>query len=76
VEASRRVSARPWIEGRITLVQEQRFRLTTDGSQSFLFSLAQDAPLDGVVDGPRDWSVPRQVRAALQAVWGLSAEDT
>jgi hypothetical protein len=41
-----RTSARPWIAGRITLVQEQRFRLTTDGGQSFLLTLAHGAPLD------------------------------
>ncbi|HYU17317.1 MAG TPA: hypothetical protein VEQ11_01325, partial [Chloroflexota bacterium] len=33
--------------GRITMVQEQRFRLTTDGGQSFLLTVAHDASLDG-----------------------------
>jgi hypothetical protein len=32
--------------GRITLVQEQRFRLATDDGPSYLLVLAHDAPLD------------------------------
>ena len=31
--------------GYITIVQEQRFRITTDSGQSFLFTLAGNAPL-------------------------------
>jgi hypothetical protein len=40
------VLARPSIVGHITLVQEQRFRLLTEAGQSFLLTLAHDAPLD------------------------------
>jgi hypothetical protein len=32
--------------GRITLVQEQRFRLATDHGASYLLVLAHDAPVD------------------------------
>jgi hypothetical protein len=39
-------SPRGSLVGRITVVQEQRFRLTTDGGQSFLFTLGHGAPLD------------------------------
>lgn len=35
--------------GHISVVQEQRFRLTTDAGQSFLFTLANDAQ-GGVAD--------------------------
>jgi hypothetical protein len=65
-----RVSARPWIEGRITLVQEQRFRLTTDGGQSFLLTLAHDAPLDGA-GLCRFLAAGTRVRVAYQGEPGL-----
>jgi hypothetical protein len=32
--------------GRIAAVQEQRFKLLTDGGQAYLFTLARGAPLD------------------------------
>jgi len=35
------------VSGRITVVQEQRFRLVTDGGQGFLLTLAHDAGLNG-----------------------------
>jgi hypothetical protein len=34
------------VEGRIIAVQEQRFRLLTDGGQTYLLTLARGAPLD------------------------------
>lgn len=34
------------VTGRITVVQEQRFRLVSDGGQGMLFTLAHDASVD------------------------------
>jgi hypothetical protein len=34
------------VHGRISVMQEQRFRLTTDTGQSLLFTLAHDAHVD------------------------------
>jgi hypothetical protein len=40
-------SANKTAQGHITVAQEQRFRLATDAGQSFLLTLAHDAPVDG-----------------------------
>ena len=37
------ISSLKRVSGHITVVQEQRFRLTTDAGQSVLFTLANDA---------------------------------
>jgi hypothetical protein len=36
------------ITGRVLAVQEQRFRLLTEGGQVYLLTLAHDAPLEAV----------------------------
>jgi hypothetical protein len=35
------------VQGKIAIVQEQRFRLMSDGGQTLLFTLAESAPLEG-----------------------------
>ena len=52
VSARRRAGATPSaympvVQGRVTQVQEQRFRLVRDDQSTYLLTLAHDAPIDG-----------------------------